>query len=380
MKSNLICKAVLLLIGVCTILSAAGIAPALPIISKHFDNSELVPWILLASNYAMMCFAPFFGKVVSKLGALRTMRCGLIWYALCGCVAFLLDNVEMIIVSRIAFAVGTVAVMICLNVLVAYYFDGDERRAFIGFQGFVASLISLGIIQMSGLMAEMGWNFPFLLYGYGIIMWFLTFLLPKVQKTSTSASGASNSRLEITQQKTFTRPVVVTLATLVFAMMVYYVAMLYAPFLMSEVGGTPANSGTAIVLLTLTGAVSSLSFGKIKLSAARIFALSFALVAAGYVVLYFATSPMVVFAGVVVAGFGIGFLLPNSTARLMTVAHPSTIPMVMSFLVVCIFGGNAIGGTVAQVIRNMSDTPTAFLAAAIGSAVVSTLYFLGKKN
>lgn len=369
---KLICKIVLLLTGVCTILSAAAIAPALPTISKHFNNSALVPWILLASNYAMMCSAPFFGKIVSRFGVFLTLRVGLIWYLVFGCLAYALDSLEIILASRVAFALGVVAVMVCLNVLVARYFEGAERRAFIGLQGFFASLVSLGIIQASGYLSSLGWNVPFILYGYGFLVFLLTFLLPALPDRSSQQPQASHGK----QVKVFTASVTITLLTLVFAMMVYYVCMLYGPFLMSEIGGTPSESGTAIVLLTLTGAVTSLLFGHIKLNSALIFSLSFLMVAVGYFVMSIGSSPLVIFCGISIAGLGIGFLLPNSTARLMTISKPEAIPTVMSFLVVCIFGGNALGGTTAQFIRSLTSTSTTFAITAAACLIVSVLYLL----
>ena len=205
-------------------------------------------------------------------------------------------------------------------------------------------------------------------------MFVLSLWLPSVNKANTNNAQASEDNTKAV--KNFTPAVVITLFTLLFSMMVYYVCMLYGPYLINEIGGSPAEAGTGIVILTLTGAVSALFFGKINLNSNLIYSLSFALVALGYLVLNKSMTVEWVYLGIAIAGFGIGLFLPNSTSKLMVISPKKGIPTVMSLMVVCIFGGNALGGTVAQVIRNFSNTPTTFLATAVACAIVSILYLI----
>ena len=175
------------------------------------------------------------------------------------------------------------------------------------------------LVLLGGLLAEISWKAPFLAYLTAfvvLIMAMIGFGEPK--------PGMKN------KDKTCQEPLRVPyfaislIYLLVFLLMIfYYMVLVQVPFILQDRFGIgSAMTGLAISLSALAGAFSSLSYPLIKgrLSYRIIYVLGFGCVAAGYVVIGYAVNYLYILAGLGLAGFGNGMLMPNGSFLLMDAA------------------------------------------------------------
>ena len=161
-------KLTLLLVSSLTIMSVITIAPALPEMTVEFREAEhadllvRLAFTIPALMIAMM--APLTGRLIDRHGRLKMLWGALFFYALSGVSGYFLDNLHAILLSRAVLGVCVGVSMTIVITLIADYFDGAERQKFVGVQVAFMSLGGIVFIGLGGLLADMGWRYPFLIY------------------------------------------------------------------------------------------------------------------------------------------------------------------------------------------------------------------------
>ncbi len=79
------------------------------------------------------------GALIDRFGRLKLMLSSLILYGLAGTSGYFMNDLYSILVGRALLGIGVAGVMTTTITLIADYFEGTERNAFMGLQGaFVA--------------------------------------------------------------------------------------------------------------------------------------------------------------------------------------------------------------------------------------------------
>lgn len=372
-------KLTLLLAGVCTVASGALIAPIMPSLVQSTGNESLVPYAMLLPNLAMMFFAPFVGKLLDKYGRLTFMRIGLLGYAILGSAGYLVvDNIYELLTLRFFFGLFTVLNMTAISTLVADYFSGDPggRAKFSGYQGTFASIAAVVVIQSGAYVGEGDFRNTFLMYLMGLVFLVLTFIFLKEPKRD-APTKVSNEKVKL-----ITKEIFVVLITLGAGMAVYYASMVYTPFIMKSMNATSSQTAIVINLVTGVSAVSAFFYGKLKasLSFEKIYALSFALIAVGYLMFGLTSELNIIYVGAGIAGLGCGMLLPNSAVSLMSKANPQVMGGVLGIMISFVFGGNFSAGLLAPPIISTLGYNYVFIIFGGLSAFISLLYLFKKSE
>ncbi len=140
----------------------------------------------------------------------------------------------------------------------------------------------------------------------------------------------------------------------------------------------PVMAGVAIAAMNVAGGIGSLQYGRIRraLSEPLAFALSFGLIALGFLGVWQADDMAAFMLVMLLAGFGVGSAFPNITTWLMSLAPPRLRGRLVGGATMSIFLGQFVSPMVSQPMVAAVGKAAAFgLMAGIVAAVA--LLFLG---
>lgn len=173
MKNRKLIEITLLLSSMFTMMAGAIIAPALPQIERIFqdtDNIALLTRLILSMPAIFTAiFAPIFGFLADKLGRRNLLLLSLLLYAIGGFSGFLLNDIYLILVGRALLGIAVAGIMTISSTLIGDYFTGSERNKFIGLQGAFMGFGGVVFVSIAGILADISWNLPFLIYLLSIL-------------------------------------------------------------------------------------------------------------------------------------------------------------------------------------------------------------------
>jgi MFS family permease len=173
-------------------------------------------------------------------------------------------------------------------------------------------------IGLGGILADIGWRYPFLIYFSSLLVLPLTILFLHepavvVKKTQTNHP--------------ITAPQIIWM--LFFNTMImwilFFLIPVQIPFYLKALGVEKnALIGAAIAISTACSAVSSFSYSKIKsrLSFLSIFSVGYLLMAAGFVCIAVSHTFVLVVIAMMLSGLGMGMMIPNTNMWVMKLAPP----------------------------------------------------------
>lgn len=317
-------KLSLLLVSSLTIASMITISSSLPDMSRDFagypNGQTLVKLSLSLPALFIALTAILAGKFIDRKGRKPLLGVALLVYAVAGSSGYWLDNLYGVLAGRALLGISVGITMTIVTTLVADYYQGVARQQFAGLQIAVMSLAGILFISLGGWLADIRWNVPFLLYLYALII--LPVALRYVQEPPPAAAEA---------QAGMASPRVPGVIWLVFASVMlmwilFFIIPIQIPFYLKSLG-VEQNSliGLAVASSTLFSAVASFFYARLKarLSFAMLFSMGFGLMAVAFVVVALAQSYALVVCGLLLAGMGMGLLIPNANVLVMQLAPPA---------------------------------------------------------
>ncbi|WP_020636543.1 MFS transporter [Amycolatopsis alba] len=359
-----------------TIMAAAIIAPSLPAMREVFADTPgsglLVRLALTVTSLAIAISAPLSGIVADRVGRRPLLLAGLVLYAITGTAGFLADDLHLLLVTRAGLGLAVGGIMTAVSTLITDWFEGPGRASFLGLQQAFASLGGVVFLPLAGLLATVNWRAPFWLYSASAIV--AVFAIISLREPRRSAPTESEDRRARLPGRVLGVYVLALVATLVF-----YMAPTQLPFLLEGFGSGPAVIGAVVAGSTLTSVAGALAFPRLRqrLSATAITTVSVALMGAGWLLIGTAGTVVQVVAGLLVGGFGVGFVVPNLNLRLAESARPAQRGRVLSGLVTGIFLGQFLSPLVVQPLVQTLGIGGAFtwtgIAMATGAALAALL-------
>lgn len=314
-------KLTLLLVSSLTIMSIITISPALPQMTAAFSKVAnaglLVKLVLTIPALMIAVFSPFAGRLIDRYGRLKMLRLSLVVYALAGTAGFFLNNLYFILLSRAILGVAVGISMTIVITLIADYFDGLERQQFVGIQISFMSVGGILFTGLGGLLADVGWRYPFLLYLLALMILPLTFIylhepaaIKKVQKIQSVKAPAITWLLFV---------------NIMLMWIIFFLIPVQIPFYLKAIG-VEKNVwiGVGIAMSTVSSAVSSFFYSGIKtrLSFLAVFAVGYLLMSIGFVGMAVANTYLLVVIAMMVSGCGMGIMIPNTNLWVMKIIPP----------------------------------------------------------
>ncbi len=354
-----------------TVLAGAIIAPALTEMAAYFENASdvLIKLIITMPALIIAVFGAVMGKLSDKLGRKNLLLISLVIYGIGGCSGYFIDTIEWLLVSRAVLGLGVAGIMSIATTLIGDYFKGSERGKFMGAQASFMSIGGMVFLLLGGFLADMNWRFPFTVYVTAFILLpFVMWIIYEPQKVASTESSASGIKLD--------RKTIYLVYFLGFAgMAFFYMIPTQIPFLLEErLEVSNTLKGLAIAIATITSAVSSINYSKIRrrYSYRKVFILTFLAMGLGYVLVAWFSVYTGILIGLAIAGLGLGMLLPNSNLWLMELAPIEKRGSIIGGMTSMFFLGQFVSPLIAALAINAFNLTVAFYLAA-GLMIILTL-------
>jgi MFS family permease len=373
-------RAGLLLVATLTVMSTGFISPSMPQMAEHFRDAPhaelLTKLILTMPALVIALFAPIAGLIVDRFGRRRFLHLAMLLYGATGAAGYWLSDLNHMLVSRALLGLAIGATMTIITTLAGDYFQGEARSRFTGSQSIVMSMGAVVAVGIGGILADVDWRLPFLIYGAAWL-----FLVPvaawvdepgRTAHAVAAPESGGGARAPL-------GPLALVYATTFFAVAMFYMTAVQVPFLVRSIGiESNALSGFAIALSSVSSAISSSRYYRLKrrLGYVRIYAFSFGAMAVGYGMVALTDSYAVILAGLFVAGLGVGLFFPNGTLWAVTLAPPAIRGRVSGGLTASVFLGQFFSPILMQPAVAFAGIAGAFGIAAGLLAAVSVAFAL----
>lgn len=375
----------LLLGSTMTVMAGAAIAPALPQMLEVFKSephADLAVKLLLSIHALFIAItAPVIGVFMDKWGRKPVLIGTVILYGLAGSSGFYLGSLLHIMIGRVFLGIAVAGIMSGFTTLIGDYYSGERLNRVMGMQAAFAGFGGLLFLSASGVLADMGWRFPFLIYLFAfLVLPGVLFFLDDAPRTGPETGPTLDSG-----EKDNPLPQLLLIYAVAFlGMLLFYLVPVQLPYRLKNIPGvTNTQVGVALGLMNLVGALSSMQFRKIKsrLSHQRVAAVFAFFMGAGYVTLYFAHAYAVVLMALVVAGIGFGLLMPNVNVWIVSLVPQSLRGKAVGGLTTFFLLGQFVSPIVAQPFVGRYGVAPTFGAAGILLVLMAAIFLVlpGKK-
>lgn len=331
-----------------TVLAGAALAPALPDMTVAFQdvpNAEfLVRLVLTMPALFIALSAPFAGMLLDSLGRKPVLIVSLILYGLAGSSGFLLSSLFSILVGRALLGVAVAGIISGFTTLIGDHFTGAKLNQFMGYQGAAIGLGGMVYLLLAGVLADIGWRFPFLIYLSAFLV--LPGVLFAVDETKSQAGDARQESLANSGSLPM-KTIGLIYTTAFVGMFIFFVFPVQLPFyLIAQVGVSNSQVGLALSLQTLPAIIIALQYHRLKarLSFQGIFGLFFLTVGINHLIVGLTTSYALIIGGLLIGGLGLGLFPPNLNVWIASITPAA-------------LRGRAIGGLSAALFVGQFITP-----------------------
>jgi MFS family permease len=202
--------------------------------------------------------------------------------------------------------------------LIADYFEGMERQKFVGLQIAFMSMGGILFIGLGGILADLGWRYPFLIYLSSLLVLPLSIMfLHEPGIVSRKAQANTNLKAPGFIWMLFINTMLMWI--------IFFFIPVQIPFHLKAIGiEKNALIGAAIATATAFSAVSSFSYSMIKsrFSFLSVFSMGYLLIAAGFVCISISNTYLLVVIAMMLSGLGMGMMIPNTNMWVMKIVPP----------------------------------------------------------
>jgi MFS family permease len=352
-------KLTLLLASSLTVMAGATVSPSLPAMKQHFESAiadadlrtTLVKLVITLPALFVVIGSPIAGLVVDRFGRKTLLLIATILYGLAGTSGLYLESLPTILVGRGLLGLAVAGVMVSATTLIADYYVGAARAAFMGLQAGFMGLGGVVFLTLGGSLAQQNWHYPFGIYLFAwlIVPLIVMFIVEPLRGESTHPQ--STSEAEGSQQSMPVAVLAIVYGLTTLSQIAFYLIPVQLPFFLENlVKAVPSQSGMAIAFCTLFSAVASLTYGKLKqrMDFVSFLPIIFGCLGIGYLLIGQSTTWAQALTGLAISGMGLGILMPNMTVWLSTAVPDAIRGRALGGLSTAMFLGQFLSPIVTQ--------------------------------
>lgn len=358
-----------------TIMSGTTIAPALPALAAHFravpDSAFLTQLALTIPGLFIVIASPIAGYTIDKIGPKPVLLSAVVIYIIAGSSGLFLNDLHSILVGRAVLGLSVAGIMTsCVSLIGAIYL-GPRRNAVLGYQ--TASMAFGGVVFVAagGILAQMGWRLPFLIYAMPVILLpTMIGLLPhtKPRDAAARADGAGDGPIPW-------RLLGLVYAGALFSMITFYTIAVGLPFHLAGLGHPdPLDAGVALGVNNLAAATIAILYRRIRvfISQRMAAALTFLFLGAGLISCSFATSYTQILFAMILSGGGMAMLFPSMVGLVLRDTPERVRGRASGGLTMSIFLGQFTSPLVMAAAFPGGSTAEVFAGAGVAALIVGT--------
>ena len=309
--------------GLLIIMSAMGSAfalaslfPVLPAISDHFADVPYAPTLVRALvtsvAVAMVIGAPIAGFIDERFDTRKVLLVATIFFTMSGIAGFFIDNLWLLLASRLVLGFAEVTVSTTVLGLVATRLAPKQRNRWMGIFAASGAIGSLICIEMAGLIAHYSWRYVFLFYTIGLVI----FACAAIALRDGAKERMPTEKQADTGHGVFAGLLLVLplIGLGIASGAVENTTPIFLPFHLAEIGeSAPSSIALAILPYTAANAISAFCYGYLRrfMSIAQTFVTAFLIAGLALIWIGTAQSYAMIVAGAPLLGLGVGMLAPN---------------------------------------------------------------------
>ena len=149
-------------------MAALFVAPMIPKMMQHYaavpNAGLLIGMVVTVPSLCVALFSPHAGALGDRFGRRRLLIWSMAVYSAVGILPYLLDNLYLILVSRVVVGVVEAMLMTLSTTLIGDYYSGAKRDRWLAAQTGVASTTAILVLLIAGAVGQHDWHNVFLLY------------------------------------------------------------------------------------------------------------------------------------------------------------------------------------------------------------------------
>ncbi|WP_425101101.1 MFS transporter [Tropicibacter sp. S64] len=345
----------------CAVMSGAAIAPAVPLMEEALAGGASV-WgriALVLPAFAIMLAGPAIGRRTAQMDQRKGFIAALCALAGFGILGGFAGGFAWLLMSRIGLGLATAAVLCFATAAIAVQYQGAERAEVVNRQSAINTFGGVVFVLLGGLLSQMGWRVPFVLYLMALPVAFVVSGFDwKAPVRQVSA------RPDLATLKT-------PLATIALAMTAFYLVPVQAPF-MPAVRDMPALAGLTIAAATLVSGLTSWRIAALMQAVREETAEAAAMAAVilGLMEFGLGTSVPALLIAAMLLGAGFGVLLPLTVRRIMAAGPPETANATAGLIASALYAGQVFASLLALLLSaGGAGTPFVVLSLALALTV-----------
>jgi MFS family permease len=314
---------ILLLPITLAVMGIAVLVPVLPQLMAHFSDVPNHQYLIQGGVLTMpaLCITLFStpaGWLADRIGRRKLLIAAMALYGVFGIAPTVLDDLFAIIASRVGVGLCEAVVMTVSTTLISDYFQGPARERWLASQTAVASLSSLALITLGGLLGgSFGWRGPFGVYLFSIPLAIAVWLFTWEPASPGEVAEISGDRLGDAAESgaaafPWARMLGICAITL-FASMMFYTIPTQSSLALSLLGvQDPARLGLLTMLASLGVPVGTVVFrGLARRPIGTLLFIEFLIMGLGFAGMGKAADPGQFVAAAAVNQLGCGMILPT---------------------------------------------------------------------
>jgi MFS family permease len=386
------------------IFAGATLAPALPAMRENFSDVPnidlMVRLVLTLPALFIGLLSPFAGLIVDKIGRKRVLVVSLLVGALAGISGYFVETLALLLAGRAILGIAVAGSMTSATTLIADYYEGPARSGFLGLQAGVMGLGGAFVLAVAGILADISWRTPFLIYIVPfMVLPFVVLILyePKLDQwcgedVAALGDGAACAGAAAREDQNFgvstakKEPIPYGLLTFIYTavlvmVVLYFVIPIQLPFYLLEKNQASATqSGLTVAVATLSFALSSMLLAKrmARLDHITVLLLGYGLMGIGLSLITFSGGSAVMYPGLISAGIGIGIAYPNLYVWLANSAPLAIRGRALGGMNTALFLGQFISPVISQPVVASYDLEGLFLISAISILTLALIIFASR--
>lgn len=191
-KAGLPQALIIIAIGLLPMMAIVALMPVVPAIRENFKDIPniltLAPLVLSAPGLCVALFSPYAGYLTDKLGRRKLLLIFTLLYGVGGILPFFFGNFPSLMGGRLILGIGEAFILTIGNTLLGDYFQEKDRAKWLMWQSIVGSGCGTLLLWTSGNLSRFGWNYPFLVYSFALLITLgaFFFVYEPQRKTETS--------------------------------------------------------------------------------------------------------------------------------------------------------------------------------------------------
>lgn len=360
-----------------TIIATTVIAASLPYMSEAYasvpDSRLLVSIALTLPALSVALFGPCAGMVIDRWGRKRLFVASMILYGVAGTAGGYLPSLSAILISRFVLGISVAGITTCATALIADYTTDQKLGSLMGKQSLFMALGNVVFVSLGGLLAGYHWRLPFVLYGISLL------IVPGVVVSVTEPPRpASRGPSPTTAADAIPLGRTLFVYALGFInMVIYFMVPVYLPFhLQSFPNHSSAKVGGLLSLVGLSWGISSSLYHRVRrvLGFEQVMIVALGCMGVSDLLLGLASGYSLVIPALVIAGIGLGAIVPNLNAWLLSFTPPSRKGRVIGGLVFFVFLGQFFSPIITRPLSSSLGFATSYLAGGAVLLIISSGY------